>query len=201
MRGIGLDRKTYHHGNLHETLLEEGMALIHEEGMAQFSLRKLAKRVGVSPTACYNHFYNIEDLLSAITDYIDRRFTDAIQKGIEKSLSNPKNLMIELGKEYVAFFAENPFYFSYIFETNDKEIVLTDTDFTGNYAPFLLFRNAAFQVMQQANIPEEHYCTNIIAMWAMVHGLAAMANMKAFHYDGDWRALTEKILLEKLNIC
>ena len=77
-----MEKKAYHHGNLHETLLEESMAMIHEDGMAQFSLRKLAKRVGVSPTACYNHFSNIDDLMSAITDYIDTKFADAIQKGI-----------------------------------------------------------------------------------------------------------------------
>lgn len=196
-----MEKKSYHHGNLHETLLEESMAMIHEEGMSQFSLRKLAKRVGVSPTACYNHFSNIEDLLSNIENYIDTKFADAIQKGIELCFANPKNLMIELGKEYVAFFAENPYYFSYIFESNDKNIVLTDSDFTGDYAPFLLFRNAAIRLMEQAHIPQEHYRNNIVAMWAIVHGLAAMANMKVFHYDGDWRALTEKILREKLNIC
>ena len=196
-----MEKKAYHHGNLHETLLEESMAMIHEDGMAQFSLRKLAKRVGVSPTACYNHFSNIDDLMSAITDYIDAKFADAIQKGIELCLSTPENLMVELGKEYVAFFAENPYYFSYIFENNDKNIVLTDTDFTGDYTPFMLFRNTAIRLMEQAHIPQEHYRDNIIAMWAIVHGLAAMANMKAFHYTGDWRALTEKILKDKLNIC
>lgn len=195
-----MEKKPYHHGNLHETLLEESMAMIHEEGMSQFSLRKLAKRVGVSPTACYNHFSNMEDLLSAITEYIDARFTEAVEKGVEKSLSNPRNLMIELGKEYVSFFAENPFYFSYIFENTDKEIELTDLDFTSNYAPFVLFKNSAITVMKQANIPEEHYRNNIVAMWAMVHGLAAMANMKSFKFNGDWKELTETILFEKLAI-
>ena len=195
-----MEKKPYHHGNLHETLLEESMAMIHEEGMSQFSLRKLAKRVGVSPTACYNHFSNMEDLLSAITEYIDARFTEAVEKGVEKSLSNPRNLMIELGKEYVSFFAENPFYFSYIFENTDKEIELTDLDFTSNYAPFVLFKNSAITVMKQANIPEEHYRNNIVAMWAIVHGLAAMANMKSFKFNGDWKELTETILFEKLTI-
>ena len=196
-----MEKKPYHHGNLHETLLEESMAMIHEDGMAQFSLRKLAKRVGVSPTACYNHFSSIDDLMSAITEYIDTKFADAIQKGIELSLSTPENLMVELGKEYVAFFAENPYYFSYIFENNDKNIVLTDTDFTGDYTPFVLFRNTAIHLMEQSHCPPEHFRDNIVIMWAAVHGLAAMANMKAFHYTGDWRALTEKILKDKLNIC
>ena len=98
-KGIILEKKAYHHGNLHETLLEESMAMIHEDGMAQFSLRKLAKRVGVSPTACYNHFSNIDDLMSAITDYIDAKFADAIQKGIELSLSS--NAFIILSSKYL----------------------------------------------------------------------------------------------------
>ena len=48
--------RPYHHGNLQTELIEEGLALIHEEGKSNFSLRKLAKRLGVSPAACYNHY-------------------------------------------------------------------------------------------------------------------------------------------------
>ena len=59
-------KKPYHFGNLKETLIEQGIALIYEEGIEKFSLRKLAKKVGVSATACYNHFGNIEELLQAM---------------------------------------------------------------------------------------------------------------------------------------
>ena len=37
-------------------------------------------------------------------------------------------------------------------------------------------------------------------MWAAAHGLAAMANMKGFYYDGDWGALAGKLLQEKINL-
>ena len=40
---------------------------------------------------------------------------------------------------------------------------------------------------------------DLLVMWAAVHGLAAMANMKGVQYDnGDWGALTERILLNKV---
>ena len=41
-----MKEKPYHHGNLQTELIEEGLALIHEEGRGNFSLRKLAKRLG-----------------------------------------------------------------------------------------------------------------------------------------------------------
>ena len=41
-------KKPYHFGNLKEALIEQGIALIHEEGIEKFSLRKAAKKVGVS---------------------------------------------------------------------------------------------------------------------------------------------------------
>ena len=50
-------------GNLKETLIEQGLELIHEEGIEKFSLRKAAKKVGVSAAVCYNHFGNIDELL------------------------------------------------------------------------------------------------------------------------------------------
>ena len=41
-------KKPYHFGNLKEALIEQGIALIHEEGIEKFSLRKAAKKVGRS---------------------------------------------------------------------------------------------------------------------------------------------------------
>ena len=37
-------KKPYHFGNLKETLIEQGIELIHEEGIEKFSLRKVAKK-------------------------------------------------------------------------------------------------------------------------------------------------------------
>ena len=111
------------------------------------------------------------------------------------SVAQEPTIDLNLEKAIEIALAENP-----TIRVADKEIELTDLDFTSNYAPFVLFKNSAITVMKQANIPEEHYRNNIVAMWAMVHGLAAMANMKSFKFNGDWKELTETILFEKLTI-
>lgn len=57
---------TYHHGDLHSSLLDTATAMITEQGIDALSLRKLAERIGVSRTAAYHHFKDKNDLLSSI---------------------------------------------------------------------------------------------------------------------------------------
>ncbi|MGN0280494.1 MAG: TetR/AcrR family transcriptional regulator [Lachnospiraceae bacterium] len=195
-----METKTYHHGNLQEALMEEGIAMIHEEGAGQFSLRKLAKRVGVSPTACYNHYKNVEDLQKSMRQYVTDRFCNALKQVTEMKIADPREGTLRLGMAYVSFFANNPHYFSYIFDSGEYHIHLTDTDMNGDYEPFNIFKNYSLKCMKAAGIPESHYRDNLIVMWGTVHGLAAMANMKAVSFDGDWAQLTATILKSKLVI-
>lgn len=195
-----METKTYHHGNLQEALMEEGIAMIHEEGAGQFSLRKLAKRVGVSPTACYNHYKNVEDLQKSMRQYVTDRFCNALNRVTEMNIANPREGTLRLGMAYVSFFADNPHYFSYIFDSGEYHIHLTDTDMDGDYEPFNIFKNYSLKCMKACGIPESHYRDNLIVMWGTVHGLAAMANMKAVSFDGDWAQLTAAILKNKLVI-
>ncbi|MBC7752083.1 MAG: TetR family transcriptional regulator, partial [Candidatus Saccharibacteria bacterium] len=43
--------RSYHHGNLRETLLLKGLALLESSENADISLRELAREVGVSANA------------------------------------------------------------------------------------------------------------------------------------------------------
>ena len=69
-----MKEKPYHHGNLQTKLIEEGPSPDSRKGQRDFSLRKLSKRVGVSPTACYNHFANVDELLAEMKNYVTKKF-------------------------------------------------------------------------------------------------------------------------------
>ena len=49
-------KKSYHHGNLREELIEKGIEMINEAGEEKLSLRKVAKMCGVSNAAPYTYF-------------------------------------------------------------------------------------------------------------------------------------------------
>lgn len=194
-----MKEKPYHHGNLQTELIEEGLALIHEEGRGNFSLRKLARRIGVSPTACYNHYQTVDELLHEMKQYVMKKFSDALTAGMNDEAASACP-MIGMGKAYVNFFAENPHYFTFVYDNEDYRIELTKDRFDGDFEPFCIFKEAAIRSMKDYQIREEQFHDNLVTMWAATHGLAAMANMKGFHYDGDWGQLTERLLNTKINL-
>lgn len=193
------ETKPYHFGNLKETLIEQGIELIHDEGIEKFSLRKVAKKVGVSATACYNHFGNVDELLQGMYAYVIDRFADALSQAVEE---NPcHHVTISMGVSYVEFFAKYPHYFNFLFDSKFLGVQIKETEITWNpsLTPFEIFVNGAKREMRELNIDEKELRDDLLVMWATVHGLAAMANMKGIQYEnGDWGALTEKILLNKV---
>jgi len=58
--------RPYHHGNLREELLERATELVRERGVAELSLRALAREAGVSHAAPGRHFPDRQALLDAL---------------------------------------------------------------------------------------------------------------------------------------
>ena len=193
-----MKKKTYHFGNLKETLIEQGITLIHEEGIEKFSLRKLAKKVGVSATACYNHFENIDDLLQAMFTYVTDRFAYALRQAAD---NNPYHYVtLSIGVAYVEFFAEHPHYFNFLFDNEHLSILIKENELTcaSPFAPLEIFIDATRKAMQANSSDESELRDNLLVMWATVHGLAAMANMKGIqHENKNWGTLTATLLQNK----
>ena len=52
--------------------------------------------------------------------------------------------------------------------------------------------------MRELNIDENELRDDLLVMWATVHGLAAMANMKGIQYEnGDWAPLQREYCLTR----
>jgi AcrR family transcriptional regulator len=82
--------RPYHHGDLRRAIVEAALDLLRETQSAEFSLRELARRAGVSHNAPYKHFAEKRDLLAAVSaagfDMLTRRMTAQIM-----GLSNPRD--------------------------------------------------------------------------------------------------------------
>ncbi|WOF75778.1 TetR/AcrR family transcriptional regulator [Parvibaculaceae bacterium PLY_AMNH_Bact1] len=62
----GKAKTTYHHGGLRDALLREAPACIAEQGLDKFTLRGLARDLGVTHGAVYRHFADKRELLVAL---------------------------------------------------------------------------------------------------------------------------------------
>lgn len=84
-------------------LLEAAAELMAtHESIEAISLRAVARRAGVSPTAVYRHFADHLDLLAQAVDYCWTNFRDAIQQGKDSS-ADPFVAFRNTGLNYIDF--------------------------------------------------------------------------------------------------
>ncbi|MBE6063169.1 MAG: TetR/AcrR family transcriptional regulator [Clostridium butyricum] len=186
----------YHHGDLKESLIRAGLKLLVEAGPEKFSLRKVAALCNVSHAAPYKHFKSKDELINAISTFVYKKFEQSLN---EIKCDDPYEKMISMGKQYVSFMVENYDYLRYLFFNNygsiTKSIIVEKDEIEKNdYKTFNLFRKAAEECMRYKKVNEKMYSQDVIAMWAMVHGLAIMIANNNFNYEGSYMELVESIL-------
>lgn len=109
--GIG----SYHHGDLKNALVSAALAILSEEGIEALSLRKVARRVGVSHAAPYAHFADKHALVAAIaSDSLDR-LTRTLSEAVERNGADPRAQLSEAAWAYARSAIEGPAGFKVTF--------------------------------------------------------------------------------------
>jgi len=210
----------YHHGNLRQALLAEGLKMLNREGVAAFSLRKLAQRLRVSHSAPYRHFKDKEDLLRGIVEESTSKFRSALEASVgepgnsgEERKKDPKDKLVQLGLGYVKFYLENPEVLTLFSLLTDEKAFLQGKLSRGGKAPlpggagcgsssldelssdegFELFRRIAREAAPFH--PELSEREILLGYWSKVHGLAAiLVSMKNFIPPGELESMLERVL-------
>lgn len=189
-----MKEKSYHHGDLRRALIETGIDFIKEKGEEALSLRKIAEMCGVSNAAPYAHFKNKDEFIAAVQRYVMDLFAAALEKTIGEYKDSPSLLPI-LGKTYVMFFYRNPFYYDFLFSRKNISIKLSlDNTDTEENPPLAILQRTAASVFSKVKLPEKVIQDKMIAMWALVHGLAAIVTMPNIEYDDNWEKRIEEII-------
>ena len=95
-------KPAYHHGDLRRALLDEAVRVLEEDDRADFSLRDLARRLGVSHGAPSHHFRDKGALLDAIATDGFRGLADALEVA-SKGPGTPEARLAASGVAYVRF--------------------------------------------------------------------------------------------------
>jgi len=165
--------KKYHHGNLRELLISEGLKMLNAEGFDAFSMRKLATKLEVSHTAAYRHFADKEKLLEAIFNDSAKKFYEALIKSVS-SIKDPKERIDKLGVGYIKFFVDNPEMLT-IFQLGNHLNQQSPETATGDYFnAFDFFKGIAQQVPKNEVHKDLNDMEILIGYWGKVHGLACL---------------------------
>lgn len=158
---------SYHHGNLHEALVQSSLALIRESGPAGFTLREVARRAGVSHTAPYRHFRDKDDLLAAVAEDGFRRLRAAMEKAVAPE-SDPAARLERCGVAYVAFAVRHPEHFQAMFSRPWEESAHANAHAAAGHA----FRFLLELVRDTSPAPDA--LAQARMAWSMVHGVSTL---------------------------
>jgi len=113
---VSSERKSYHHGNLREALLETAFNLVDSEGVEGLSMRALARETGVSSAAPFRHFADKQLLLQAVAE----KASENLQQKLDEAARDRDDALTQfraMTVAYVRFAAEHPNLFRLVQST------------------------------------------------------------------------------------
>jgi len=180
-------RKTYHHGHLHDALLEAAIQLIAEIGANGFTLREVARRAGVSHNAPYRHFADREELLAAVAS---QGFLELNQAMLEEAgrQSNALDRLKHAGLAYVEFALRRPEHFTVMFDASVPKVQRPDSPKYDEEA-FATLLGLVKDCQDAGALPAGDLHQLALLAWSMVHGIAKLATAKRLPYKSKGEIL------------
>jgi len=107
--------KKYHHGDLKNALIQAGVKILAKEGVGGLSLRKVAKKAGVSHSAPYAHFPDKQSLIAAISTEGFKQLYTELDAAVSPYANDPRRQLAEGIWAYVQFAMNNTDTFNIMF--------------------------------------------------------------------------------------
>src|SRR5436190_664139 len=150
---MSTSRRGYHHGDLPRALVRAATDLLDKHGLALVTLRKVARKAGVSHAAPYRHFPSLDHLLAAVAEQGFRELGDALK-------DRPP---AEMGEAYVRFCLGRPALFRLMFSGGLPGL---------GEASRAVYRSLVEALRAQRDIAQPERAA--AAAWALVHGLSTL---------------------------
>jgi AcrR family transcriptional regulator len=175
-----MNRETYHYGDLRTALLQAALEQIRRGGVEKFSLRGLARDVGVAPAAAYNHFADKKELLAAIALEAQVLLARRTLKAT-RGLTDVKRLEA-IGHAYIEFACDEPRLFRLLFShLGAASLQESYESADGGFVPsaYEQLRTAVADVRPDKQDPVTE---DMLALaWSVAHGAASLIS------DGMWQ--------------
>lgn len=168
-------KRSYHHGDLRQALIEAACTHMRRDGAESLSLRALAREVGVSQTAPYRHFESKNALFAAIATWGFRDMAISLRAARDQHIDDVEEAFVQIGLAYVEWALANPEKYQLFF---DSSLL----DFSA-YEELQLAGAEAFEVLlglvrrgQEEGVFADHLPAEELAgaTWSSVHGMTSL---------------------------
>lgn len=175
MNDVKENEPPYHHGDLRAALLAAAEQEICENDVETFSLRRVARRAGVSHNAPAHHFSDVKDLLTALAALGFERLSQVLLEYQANASSDDKDAFVELGMGYIEFATTQPAMFRLMFSSNKPD--RSNPELNAAMKASLGTLAVQTQNARHENGPEDPLeIKDLIAAWSVVHGIADLSN-------------------------
>ena len=178
-------KRSYHHGELRQALIDAARQLISERNGNDFSLSDACRLAGVSTAAPYRHFADKNEI---VTEVVAQGFVDMANRARTEAEAFPPGAperIQAVGRVYVNFAIGEPALFRMMF-SHPCDPALDDVATTAGKA---CFDYVLGEVVSYCSIHGIAGDARMIAvqLWTMVHGAASLT------IDGDYAKVSPDI--------
>src|SRR3954453_10016042 len=159
---------------LREQLLAATAEVLNEVGDAdRASVRAIARRAGVSPTALYLQFPDRDALIAAAVDAGFQTFNDELMAAASID-APPVERLLQMGRAYLAFSEQRPALYATLFSTR-RTLVDKDPEVDRDRA---LDGVAALLQLITPTLDYDAACELAILIWSSLHGYAMLRTVR-----------------------
>ena len=166
--------RSYHHGNLRASLLDEAARMIAENGVASVTMRAIGERLGVSRAAPYRHFPDKTSLLAAVAAVGFEDLNEQLLQVDAGASDSGLARFRRLGEAYVRFALDHPAHYRLMYgeqsleRAEAPELRAAADNLFGHLVTVIESQQAAGRVKR-----EDPQVLAYIA-WSAMHGLASL---------------------------
>ncbi len=167
-------KKGYHHGNLRQSLIDVAVQIISERERAEFTLRELARQLGVTHAATYHHFRDKEDLLAAVAEEGYKTLGQYIRNARDNAPRRPFLQLRAMAASYVRFAVENPAYFRVMYGRRYQDSSRFPNASRVAHETDQIMDEVLQQGQREGIYKSGDHAELATTAWATIHGLAVL---------------------------
>ena len=188
----------FHHGDLQAALVTAGLRHVEKHGLNSLGLRQLALATGVSPTAVYRHFSDLEHLKAAVgkasRETLGKMMLDALKSApANKTAKGAIARFLAIGGAYIDFGIKKSNLNEIAFICFDSPELEPDSP-----NPSELLMASLTELNEIGCLSDKNFKSAPMIAWSMVHGFAGLAAQGATGNAQETNSSKKDVLLAVL---